>query len=921
MKGDFSRQTFAQGKHYSAVLLQQGRVQLDADWNESQAIHEHRSETMARDVVGFSGAPTVDPGFRIQVGQDGVSLLIGRGRYYVDGILCENDADISYTAQPDLPGVRSAAEALRDSNAVFGLVYLEVWKRHLTALDDAAMRESALGGPDTTTRLKTVWQAKVLPVKTPASGVVGPDTLFEEWTQLLTPPTGALSARARPVAGSDNPCIIPPSAGYRGLENQLYRVEIHKGGVLGDPAKVPTFKWSRDNGTVVTAIERLSGQEVTVRDLGPDEVLGFAGGQWVEIIDDAAELNRLPGQLIQIDSVNRATRVIKLVSAPTVRIDPAMHPKLRRWDSVNEIALSVPTTNEGFLSLENGLEVKFADGSFVTGDYWLIPARTAINGETGTIEWPFTVPRLPHGFERHFARLALLQRNPLTNTVTAVDGRKLFPPLTGVGAMHVVGTSWRHDDVMTLQAIQDTGVQITLDMIPSQPSAGVPGAPNAINPGTFILTLETPMIPPTDPNAIPSRVETILTGTITVSKNILVWKPELQAFLKLLEGPPAMRVVRVTLKGHKIWSFQGAQIVYLDGEAFAAPGIRSDGQTPRTELLFPSGSGGRASDFQSWFHLPAQIVLPPPNLAGFSLNPSVVRAGQPVTVTVSLDRAAQAGGATIAIAKTILSGTDPVPSLVSVTVPEGQTSGTITVATKPDVAASVSLKATLRQVELPATLTLQVVAVTISPPSISLLVNGSDQVTALVTGTTQPGVTFAITEGVQGGTLEQTGTNTAKYTAPSKPGTFHVVATSVADKNKSATTTVTIIKKGKDVKEGKELTKEVTKEIEVPKAIADNVEFDKIRDTDTPKIRETKVSDVVVPRGLGEAPSTDEPGRVGSGARGRRGATSRGSELEEAPGKAFIRPEERPPVGEPQRGVQKLRSRRGKRAPKSGGTG
>ncbi len=46
MKGDFSRQTFSQGKHYSAVLLQQGRVQLDADWNESQAIHEHRSETM-----------------------------------------------------------------------------------------------------------------------------------------------------------------------------------------------------------------------------------------------------------------------------------------------------------------------------------------------------------------------------------------------------------------------------------------------------------------------------------------------------------------------------------------------------------------------------------------------------------------------------------------------------------------------------------------------------------------------------------------------------------------------------------------------------------------------------------------------------------------------------------------------------------
>lgn len=912
MKGDFSRQTFAQGKHYSAVLLQQGRVQLDADWNEQQAIHEHRSETMARDVVGFSGAPIVNPGFLIQVGQDGVSLLIGRGRYYVDGMLCENEAEISYAAQPDLPGVRSAVDVLRDGDAVIGLVYLEVWKRHLTSLDEAAMRESALGGPDTTTRLKTVWQVKVLPVKTPASGVVGPDTFFEEWTQLLTPPTGALSARARPVAGSESPCIIPPSAGYRGLENQLYRVEIHKGGLSGDPAKVPTFKWSRDNGTVVTAIERLSGQEVTVRDLGPDEVLGFAGGQWVEIIDDAAELNRLPGQLIQIDSVNRATRVIKLVTAPTIPINLAAHPKLRRWDSVNEIAISVPTTNEGFFPLENGLEVKFASGSFVTGDYWLIPARTAINGETGTIEWPFTTPQLPHGLERHFARLALLQRNPQTNTLTSVDGRKLFLPLAGVGAMHVVGTSWRHDDVMPLQAIQDTGVQMTLDMIPSQTSRDVPGAPNAIDPGTFIVTLETPAIPSTDATANPPRVETILSGTITVSNNSLVWKPDLQSFLKLMEGPPALRIVRVTLKGHKIWSFQGGQIVYLDGQAFAVPGLRSDGQTPRTDLLFPSGAGVRASDFESWFYLPAQIVPPPPNLVGFTVTPNVVQAGQAVSLRVALDRSAPAGGVTIAVAKTMLSGTDPVPSLASIVIPEGQSIVTITMETRPNVAASLSLKATLRQTELTATMTVQVVAITIAPPTSTVFVNGSVQLTASVTGTSQTGVTFVVTEGVQAGALAQTGANTAKYTASNQPGTFHVVATSVADRTKSATATITVIKKVKDGKEGKELVKEQS---EVPKAIRDNVVI-KARETGTPKIRE-----VVVPRGLGGEPSSEEPGEEGGEAQGLGGTSRGGSGAEASEGKAFIKPEERPPVGEPRRGARTPAGRKSKRKPKGEGGG
>ncbi|HEX3531938.1 MAG TPA: DUF6519 domain-containing protein, partial [Thermoanaerobaculia bacterium] len=34
MKGDFSRDTFRKRKHYNRVRMQQGRVQLDADWNE-----------------------------------------------------------------------------------------------------------------------------------------------------------------------------------------------------------------------------------------------------------------------------------------------------------------------------------------------------------------------------------------------------------------------------------------------------------------------------------------------------------------------------------------------------------------------------------------------------------------------------------------------------------------------------------------------------------------------------------------------------------------------------------------------------------------------------------------------------------------------------------------------------------------------
>ncbi len=57
MKGDFSRDTFDKAKHFSRVLMQQGRVQLDADFNEQTAILLHYLRTLAADLIGpFAGS-------------------------------------------------------------------------------------------------------------------------------------------------------------------------------------------------------------------------------------------------------------------------------------------------------------------------------------------------------------------------------------------------------------------------------------------------------------------------------------------------------------------------------------------------------------------------------------------------------------------------------------------------------------------------------------------------------------------------------------------------------------------------------------------------------------------------------------------------------------------------------------------------
>ena len=83
-----------------------------------------------------------------------------------------------------------------------------------------------------------------------------------------------------------------------------------------------------------------------------------------------------------------------------------------------------------------------------------------------------------------------------------------------------------------------------------------------------------------------------------------------------------------------------------------------------------------------------------------------------------------------------------------------------------------------------------VIAVAISPQTASTLVGGTASFSAIVTGTTT-GQSTAVTWSVQeaaGGSVSGSGV----YTAPGTAGTWHVVATSVADASKKDTATVTV---------------------------------------------------------------------------------------------------------------------------------
>jgi Family of unknown function (DUF6519) len=421
MKGDFTRFTFNSKNHYSRVMMQQGRVQLDADWNEQLDISAYRTETEITDFIGQSGAPEspkdgagVSTSFRIGVDQG--KVLIGEGRYYVEGMLFENDQRVSFNEQPDYPG------ATLPTKPGEYLAYLDVWQHHLTALEVPAIREAALGGADTTTRVQNVWQVKL-------------HLLKDEERQKLDDPVWQPNWELPISSGGLTVEVKQPGAI---VENQLYRVEIHQGNASEtDRNNKVTFKWSRDNGAIAAQVEAIDNDSITIKNAGRDPQLAFPVNQLVEFTDATRTLNGQPGIHATVKTVqgNQLTVEWKTSDRPSKDSkDPII---VRRWDCTDAIAIDRSKAHE----LEQSITVQFEPSKlYKTGDYWLIPSRAL----TGSIELPSaTEPQSPHGTRHRYCRLALLKLDGNQFSVLT-DYRSIFKPITS-GLLSKAGDTMKGD--------------------------------------------------------------------------------------------------------------------------------------------------------------------------------------------------------------------------------------------------------------------------------------------------------------------------------------------------------------------------------------------------------------------------------------------------------------------------------------------
>ncbi|MDP9422451.1 MAG: right-handed parallel beta-helix repeat-containing protein [Pseudomonadota bacterium] len=413
MSGDHTRFTYNPKKRFAAVQMQQGRVQLDADWNEQADLQRERTRLLSLDSGGPAWLPelTTPDAFLIGLAGGG-DLSIQPGRIYVEGRLAEifPDEGITYLKQPFLPMLPQPPAF---NNAIDTIVYLDLWEREVTWAEDLALLDVALGGVDTTTRVQQVWQVKIREQRG-VSATCGVDL-----DALFPPSSGRLTTSAVAPPAPDDPCILPPKSGYRGIENRCYRVEIQKAGPLG----TALFKWSRDNGSIVSRVKDIAvagtSSFASVDRLDRDEVLKLRIDDWVTVTDDHRDLYNESGEMARIVDIDEAARVVMLdhaipASGRPFGATPAeiveRNTRIQRWDQnapLNALdADGLMTTGAGPIDLEDGVQVSFSTatpgGSFNVGDYWVFAARTA----DASVEKLNQAP--PRGIRHQYLQLAAI---------------------------------------------------------------------------------------------------------------------------------------------------------------------------------------------------------------------------------------------------------------------------------------------------------------------------------------------------------------------------------------------------------------------------------------------------------------------------------------------------------------------------------
>ena len=354
MPSDRSRSSHDIRYNYSGVVTQQGRVILDRDFNALQQIVNSEIESDALDIIGPCGTP--DNGFAVSLAASGQTspplwsppaplsppgiepfdFLVSPGTMYLGGERAvlpkvrQNGeiATYSYFDQPDWINPTNPfgsdkfstfSRALR-----FEAVYLHVVEQEVSAAEDPDLLDVALGGPDTTQRLRLMRyiRRQSTPDNTCAdaftdvvNGFAARGLTFDAASMRLLPAAKLQVSFTETQAVSD-PCDPTASGGYLGEDNQLIRVQIVTPGSAASPVQQPTLAWGYDNASFIYRVAKLPAgatANVSTLQLGSNPVDAFhtpIQGQLVEVLRTTAVLESEPDQTAAPGSQSTIVRCV-----------------------------------------------------------------------------------------------------------------------------------------------------------------------------------------------------------------------------------------------------------------------------------------------------------------------------------------------------------------------------------------------------------------------------------------------------------------------------------------------------------------------------------------------------------------------------------------------------------------------------------
>jgi hypothetical protein len=441
MKGDISRFTFNPLSNYLSVLKQQGRVDLDSDWNEQGEIFTEQIRQLISDFIGLFAVP-LEPNDiandnsqalaidNFNYGPGGViDFDIGRGIVYIGGYIFRLPGDITYSAQLDYPEPDMPPPG-RDL-----IVYIEAWRRSICYIDDELIREPALGGPDTCLRSKLAGQVKILA----ADNINTPDEADKCIREILRPGNAALTLQIDQSAHQ-----LPLSFGEVDLGggmipgNLHYRLELHRG-IVGNGDISEGLKWSDENAaTVARALRATDRKNIIVEELEQVSGESLKPGDWVEVSNVVTELHCQGGQMAMItglESVSAGALVTldrdihplltRRKNGSRSTLDQGLGPRLRRWSGY-----ITPIEPKIIYDLGRGVKALFstADRKIVIspGDYWTFAIRDRDYNKHYAPQ-----KAVPQGVTKYRYPLAIIKRREDGQAEKIIDCRRFLKPLAG----------------------------------------------------------------------------------------------------------------------------------------------------------------------------------------------------------------------------------------------------------------------------------------------------------------------------------------------------------------------------------------------------------------------------------------------------------------------------------------------------------